>query len=71
MAAWAWFISSKLDSRLARRARARSSKANACSGPGNPAMAVALCRGRGNSLMEAAVITPSVPSAPMKSCFRS
>ena len=42
-----------------------------CSFPSVEASAVACPRGSGNSLSTAAVMIPRVPSAPMKSCFRS
>ena len=62
-------------SRLARRSptalRSRSSRVSAVSISGSATMASALVRGRGNSFSAAAVMMPSVPSAPMKSCFRS
>ena len=46
-----------------RRARRAASR--------RPTKAVARVRGRGNSFSTAAVMMPSVPSEPMKRCFRS
>ncbi len=43
----------------------------ACSTERTPTSAVSTWVGFGNSLSEAAVITPSVPSAPMNICLRS
>ena len=50
---------------------ARDSSASAASGDARPMNAVARSRGRGNSFRTAPVTMPSVPSPPMKSCFRS
>ncbi len=63
--------SSKLtrESPLAARQRARSS--TAASRSRSAAKAVTRSFGAGKSRSTAAVMMPSVPSAPMKSCFRS
>ena len=53
------------------RSCASSSSSSAASGDGTPTNAVSTERGRGTRRSTAAVITPSVPSAPMNRFFRS
>ena len=64
-------ISSKAVSWSPVAARARANSAIASSTRPRPRNAVSISRGLGNSLSVAAVMMPSVPSPPMKSCFRS
>jgi hypothetical protein len=64
-------ISSKAVSWSAVAARARAKSAMTSSTLVRPRNAVSISRGFGNSLIVAAVMMPSVPSPPMKSCFRS
>ena len=59
-------ISSKLVTPPPSRSRASPSRSSARSGLARPMKAVARARGLGNSLSDAAVTTPSVPSEPMK-----
>lgn len=58
--------SSKLVSALAASLCAIVSRLKAASGDFSPAKAVSIARGFGNSFSVAAVMMPSVPSAPMK-----
>ncbi len=64
-------ISSKLVSSLAAASRASCNSVSACCGERSPTKAVATARGLGNSLSVAAVMMPSVPSAPMNRSRRS
>ncbi len=58
-------ISSKPVSAAPQRACSRFSKASAWRGESSATRAVSTPRGAGNSFNTAAVMTPSVPSAPM------
>ena len=53
------------------RSCAMPRSSSAASAEATPATAVSTERGRGTSRSTAAVMTPSVPSAPMKRFFRS
>ena len=64
-------INSKLVTPPPARSVAMPSRSSAASGEGRPTKAVSTERGRGTSRSTAAVITPSVPSAPMNRFFRS
>ena len=64
-------ISSKLVTPPAVRSVATPRSSSAASGEGTPTNAVSTERGRGTSRSTAAVMTPSVPSAPMNRFFRS
>ena len=62
---------SKAVSRAPKRACAWPSSASAAGGESTATRAVACPCGSGNSFSTAAVMTPSVPSAPMNRCLRS
>jgi len=64
-------MSSKAVSWSPLAARAWAKSAIASSTRERPRKAVSVSRGRGKSFKVAAVMMPSVPSLPMKSCFRS
>ena len=64
-------ISSKLVTVWPSAARASLKNAKAFVGSARPTKAVARERGLGNSFNAAAVMIPSVPSAPMKRFFKS
>ena len=64
-------ISSKLVTPPPARSCARLSSSSAACGEGTPTKAVSTARGRGNSFSTAAVMMPSVPSAPMNRFLRS
>ena len=62
---------SRLPSRSPTAPRSARMISKACSTLCNFTSASAELRGGANSFSTAAVMMPSVPSAPMKSCFRS
>ena len=64
-------MSSNAETASPSRQRTWPSSSTPASGKSTPIHAVSLAVGLGNSLSTAAVMMPSVPSAPMNSCFRS
>ncbi len=64
-------ISSKDVTPPAVRSLAMPSRSTAACGDGTPTTAVSIERGRGTRRSTAAVMMPSVPSAPMNRFFRS
>ena len=64
-------INSKAVTQSPQYARSSASRATAASGSVTTAKATACERGRGNSLSTAALMMPSVPSAPINRFFRS
>ena len=64
-------ISSKAETASPMCLRMWPSNLTAAAGDSTPIQAVSLAVGRENSRSTAAVMMPSVPSAPMKSCFMS